>query len=68
MPYSEVLEAETFLQVETIPHLETKPHLESLDSGQECSMAHLLELYRLVEAEDPELSGYVFDDSCLRVA
>ena len=62
MPYSELLEAETFLQVET------KPHLESLDSGHECSMAHLLELYRLVEAEDPELDGYVFDDTCLHVA
>jgi len=60
--YSAVLEAEIFLPVET------KPHLDSLDSGQECSMAHLLELYRLVEAEDPELKGYVFDDSCLRVA
>ena len=56
-----VCETETFLQVET------KPQIDSLDSGPECSLAHLLELYRIVEAEDRECEGYVFDDSCLRV-
>lgn len=61
MPYAEVLESETYLQIEI------KPRLESHDSGQECSMAHLVELFKLVEAEDAELEGYVFDDTCLRV-
>lgn len=59
MPFSTVLEPETFLRGDT------KPHLESHDSGHECSLAHLLELYRLVEVEEHELDGYVFDDSCL---
>jgi len=65
VPYSDVLEVET---AETFLKVETKPRLDSLDSGHEFSLAHLLELYRLVEAEDRELDGYVFDDSCLRVA
>ena len=62
MPSSTVAEAECFLQGEL------KPRLDSYDSGRECSLAHLLELYRLVEVEEHELDGYVFDDSCLRVA
>ena len=66
MRYSDVLEAEPFLQVEM--QAETRPHLDSFDSAHECSLAHLLELYRMVEVEDHELDGYVFDDSCLRVS
>jgi hypothetical protein len=50
------------------PEIESKPHLMSLDCGQECCLAHLLELYRLVEREDPELKGYVFDDECLGIS
>lgn len=45
-----------------------KPHLISLASSQEFSIDHLAEVCSLVEREDiedPELKGYVFDDSCL---
>jgi hypothetical protein len=48
-----------------------KPCLNSYDSGQECSLAHWLEVCRLievVETEDRELKGYVFDESCLLVS
>ena len=48
-----------------------KPSLTSYDSGQECSLAHWLEVCRLVETverDDCELKGYVFDDSCLLVS
>ena len=61
MPYAEVLEVETY-------HPQIRPVLESYDSGQECSLEHLRELYRLLEAEDHALDGYVFDDSCLGTA
>jgi len=47
-----------------------KPHLTSYDSGQECSLAHWLEVCRLVELveiEDRELNGCVFDDSLVSV-
>jgi len=47
---------------------ESKPRLMSYDSGQECSLEHLLALYKLVEEEDFALDGYVFDDSCLFVS
>ena len=50
------------------PETQSKPHLTSLDCGQECCLAHLLELYRLVQREDPELKGYVFDDECLGIS
>jgi hypothetical protein len=47
---------------------ESKPRLTSHDSGQECSLEHLLALYKLVEEEDLDRDGYVFDDSCLFVS
>lgn len=47
---------------------EGKPRLTSHDSGQECSLEHLLAVYKLVENEDFDLDGYVFDDSCLFVS
>lgn len=66
MPESDVLEAE--VSVERFLKVEIRPHLDSFDSGQECSVDHLRELYRLLETEYQDLDGYVFDDSCLRVA
>jgi len=48
--------------------VEARPHLDSYDSAHECSIGHLLEVYRLVEIEDDELDKYVFDDTCLHVA
>ena len=66
MPYSSVLEAE--ISQETVLQTLIRPRLESFDSGQECSLEHLRELYRLVEIEHQEFEGYVFDDSCLHVA
>jgi hypothetical protein len=50
------------------PESQSKPHLKSLDCGQECCLAHLLELYKLLDREDPELKGYVFDDECLGIS
>jgi hypothetical protein len=60
--FSNVLEAEPSLL------METKPRLDSYDSGRECSLEHLRELFRLLEVEDHELDGYVFDDFSLHVA
>lgn len=66
MPYSDVLEPE--ISMETIMPTGSKPRLESYDSSQECSFEHLRELYKLLNVQDQDLDGYVFDDSCLHVA
>lgn len=53
------------------PQIQCKPSLISHDSGEECSLAHLLEVLRLVELveeEDGELKSTVFDDSLLLVS
>jgi hypothetical protein len=50
------------------PQKEGKPQLISFDSSREFSLEHLLEVCKLVEREDRELKGYVFDDECLRVS
>ena len=42
-----------------------KPILSSFDSGREFSLVHWLEVRRLVELEEGESKGYVFDDSLL---
>lgn len=72
MPYSNVLETESSfdnaLEVELSFHTETKPRLDTYDSGPECSLDHLRELFRLLEVEDHDLDGYVFDDSPLHLA
>lgn len=47
-----------------------KPILYSHDSGEEFSLAHWLEVCRiveLVEIEDQKLNGCVFDDSLVSV-
>lgn len=59
MQYSPALASPQFL------HALQRPPLKSLDSGQECSLDHWLEVAWLVEHEEDELQGYVFDDSCL---
>jgi hypothetical protein len=52
-----------------VPHqAQSKPHLASYDSSQEFSLAHWLELIKLVEREDREPQGYVFDDACLHIS
>ena len=66
MPYSNILEVE--ISRERIPQAVLKPRLESYDSAEEFSLDHLREVYKLVQLENHELDGYVFDDSCLRVA
>jgi hypothetical protein len=43
---------------------ERRPFLFSFDSGRECSLEHWLEVSWLVEHEEDELEGYVFED-CL---
>jgi hypothetical protein len=43
---------------------EHRPFLASFDSGQEFSLDHWLEVSWLVEREQDELQGYVFED-CL---
>lgn len=62
MQYSSVLEPVPRAQAES------KPRLTSHDSGHECSLEHWLEVVQLVEKEDLDLDGYVFDDSCLFVS
>jgi hypothetical protein len=62
MQHSSVLEPISPVQANS------KPSLTSHDSGQECSLEHWLEVYKLVEKADLDLHGYVFDDSCLFVA
>lgn len=61
MPFPTVFEDDIFVE------RETQPRPDSYDSAPECSLAHLLTLYRLVESEERELDGYVFDDSCLHI-
>lgn len=46
------------------PMTEIRPILVSLDSGREFSIDHWLEIAVLVEQQDEELEGYVFED-CL---
>lgn len=43
---------------------ERRPYLASFDSGHECSLEHWLEVSWLVEHEEDNLDGYVFED-CL---
>lgn len=45
-----------------------KPQLISYDSSQEFSYEHLINVCKLVEREDHELDGYVFDDECLGIS
>jgi hypothetical protein len=45
------------------PMPQEKPHPASLDSSAEFSFDHLLEVVTLVEKEEFDLDGYVFDDS-----
>jgi len=56
------------LDSELSREVQNKPRAYFYDSDQECSLQHLLELYTLFETEEHELDGYVFDDTCLRVA
>jgi hypothetical protein len=49
------------------PRAERKPRLTSFDSGQEFSLERLLAVYKLVESEDFDLEGCLFDESILRV-
>jgi hypothetical protein len=51
-----------------LPQAQRKPHLNSYDSGPEFSHTHWLELITLVEREDREPQGYVFDDACLHLS
>jgi hypothetical protein len=48
--------------------VQNKPRPGASDSGQACSLQHMLELYPLVKTNDHALDGYVFDDTCLHVA
>ena len=47
---------------------ETKPNPESYDSGEECSLAHLVHVLELLEGDDQQVDRCVFDDFCLHVA
>ena len=35
-----------------VPHIQPKPVILSFDSGDECSLDHWFEVYRLVEEEE----------------
>ena len=47
---------------------ENRPHSTSFDCGQEFSLEHWLEVNWLVEREEDDLAGYVFDDPLLLVS
>lgn len=50
------------------PEAQSKPHMCSFDSGYECSLAHWLEVCRLVELaekQDREPKRNAFDDSLI---
>jgi len=52
-----------------VPHqVLNKPHLTSYDPSPEFSLTHWAELIKLVEKEDREPQGYVFDDACLHIS
>jgi hypothetical protein len=47
------------------PPPEERPRLTSFDSGQEFSLERLIATYKLVERENSDLEGYVFDETLL---
>jgi len=47
------------------PLAEQRPFLVSFDSGREFSLDHWLEVSWLVEHQEDELEGYVFEDCLL---
>lgn len=74
MPYSTLLDSDPQIEAEhwglpeSLTPLDAKPLLESLDSAHEFSLERFLEVYRMVEFEDAEVHGYVFDDTILHAA
>ena len=50
------------------PQTQSKPPFSSYDPSPEFSLSHWVELIRLVENEDREPQGYVFDDACLHIS
>lgn len=66
VPYSTILEED--MCRETTLQSVMSPRPESFDSSEEFSLEHLSQLYKLVEAENQEMCGYLVDDSYLRVA
>lgn len=66
MPYSAILDEE--ISPETFLPYANRPRPESYDSAEEFSLEHWRQVRKLVEAEDPELNGYLFDDSCVNAA
>lgn len=56
------------LQPTKQPEAQARPRLDSHDCSHEFSLDHLLEVITLVEKEEFDVDGYVFDDSCLFVS
>ncbi len=50
--------------VEPCSSEDTKPSLESYDSADECSYAHLVHVYEIIELKHQLLDRNVFDDEC----
>ena len=50
------------------PKAKVKPRHDSLDCSHEFRLDHLLEVATLVEKEEFDLDGYLFDASCLFVS
>ncbi len=48
-----------------VPPPEHRPFLVSFDSAREFSLEHLVEVSWLVEHQEDELEGYVFEDCLL---
>ena len=55
----------TIAPPQPLAQAEHRPFLTSFDSGREFSLDHWLEVSWLVEREQDELKGYVFDDCLL---
>lgn len=50
------------------PQTEDKARLAWFNSYLECSLGRCVMTHSFIEKKDPELSGYVFDDSLLLVS
>jgi hypothetical protein len=65
-PFPEVcmLYPPTIPTPQSAPQLENRPFLDSFDSAREFNLDHWMEVSWLVEHEEEETEGYVFED-CL---
>jgi hypothetical protein len=46
------------------PQAPNRPSLRSFDSSRQCSVEYWREVYGLLEPEEDDLTGYLFEDTC----